>query len=140
MNRHRTPSTLNMLAGLWLVVSPFLLGYAFYRPAMWNDVIVGGVVAVLAAGRAFGHLGAWAAWTNVLLGAWLLAAPAMFNYGGAGVAGTNDVVTGVAIAALAIASAFAQPHNERAATYARRYRRDEAFTAAEPTDEELRRR
>ncbi|MBE7467696.1 MAG: hypothetical protein DPW09_36245 [Anaerolineae bacterium] len=35
--------------GVWLVVSPFVLGYSTVTAALWNDIIVGAVVIVLAA-------------------------------------------------------------------------------------------
>ncbi|MCL4299135.1 MAG: SPW repeat protein [Anaerolineae bacterium] len=41
-------------AGVWLVVSPFVLGYSTVSAALWNDLIVGAVVIVLAAWGAAG--------------------------------------------------------------------------------------
>ena len=40
---------INFTLGLWLVVSPFALGFNAYKTAMVNILIVGGVVALLAA-------------------------------------------------------------------------------------------
>lgn len=40
--------------GVWLVVSPFVLGYSTMTAALWNDIIVGAVVIVLAAWAATG--------------------------------------------------------------------------------------
>lgn len=37
---------LNFTLGLWLIISPFLLGYSHVRPAMWNEVIVGFLVVI----------------------------------------------------------------------------------------------
>lgn len=37
-------SWINTLAGIWLIIAPFVLKYAFNAPR-WNDVIVGVVVA-----------------------------------------------------------------------------------------------
>jgi SPW repeat-containing protein len=39
----------NVGVGVWLVVSPFVLGYAAVAAALWNDLIIGAVVIVLAA-------------------------------------------------------------------------------------------
>lgn len=38
----------NLILGLWLIVSPWLLGFSSTAGAMWNSVIVGFVVAILA--------------------------------------------------------------------------------------------
>jgi len=34
--------------GVWLIIAPFVLGYSNIIVALWNDVIVGVLVAVLA--------------------------------------------------------------------------------------------
>lgn len=38
----------NATLGIWLVASPWILGFAGLAAAMWNAVIVGAVIAVLA--------------------------------------------------------------------------------------------
>ena len=42
----------NFILGLWLIVAPFALHYRDITAAMWNNVIVGIVVAILAIYRA----------------------------------------------------------------------------------------
>lgn len=42
----------NFILGLWLIVTPFALHYGDITVAMWNNVIVGIVVAMLAVYRA----------------------------------------------------------------------------------------
>lgn len=39
---------LNMLAGIWLFISPWVLGYSGTATALWNALIVGAVVFILA--------------------------------------------------------------------------------------------
>lgn len=41
----------NLLAGLWAIVSPWLLGFSGLTSAMWTHVAVGVIVAVLAGGE-----------------------------------------------------------------------------------------
>ena len=41
----------NLLAGLWALVSPWVLGFSGVSYAMWTHVAVGAIVAVLAAGE-----------------------------------------------------------------------------------------
>ncbi len=45
----RTLNWISAVLGVWLVVSPFILGYSAMVAAMWNNIIVGAVVIVLAA-------------------------------------------------------------------------------------------
>lgn len=40
---------INLLAGLWVVVSPWVFGFAGAAVAMWTHVIIGVLVAVIAA-------------------------------------------------------------------------------------------
>ena len=48
---------INVVLGAWLVIAPFVLGYTALVAALWNDIIVGIVVVVLAgwAALAMGH-------------------------------------------------------------------------------------
>lgn len=126
MEKKRIPSDLNVVLGLWLVAAPFLLGYAFFAPAMWNSIVVGVAVAAMAAWRAFGHAGAWAAWGNLFLGAWLMVSPWMYDYTALNAAVLNDVLVGGAIAILALVSVFALRHNEE------RWQKGQVFASAEP--------
>jgi len=45
-------SWVNFILGLWLIVAPFALHYRDLSAAMWNNVIVGIVIAILAISRA----------------------------------------------------------------------------------------
>jgi hypothetical protein len=48
---------INAVVGVWLILAPFILGYSAIVAALWNDIIVGVVVIVLAtwAATAFGR-------------------------------------------------------------------------------------
>jgi len=103
----QTASGLNIIAGLWLIIAPFLLNYGDLREALGNDVIVGIIVASIATLRAFGAYGAdWLSWTNFVLGGWLIIAPFILGYGRAAPI-SNDIVVGIIILALAAWSALA---------------------------------
>lgn len=36
-----------VLCGIWLIISPFVLGYSENALPLWNDIIVGILVAVM---------------------------------------------------------------------------------------------
>jgi hypothetical protein len=45
----------NAILGLWLIISPWVCGYANNAGGAWNSVILGIIISILAAG-AHGHL------------------------------------------------------------------------------------
>ncbi|MDP8942922.1 MAG: SPW repeat protein [Actinomycetota bacterium] len=100
-----TASFLNFLTGLWLVVAPFVLAYGENDP-VWNDVVFGASVAVLAVVRMVaGPRAAFLSAVNLLIGGWLFAS-AFWLYDSA-TAAWNDGITGVIIMLLAVASLVA---------------------------------
>lgn len=67
-----TASGITILAGGWLIVSPFALGYAA-GDAIWNPVIAGVVVLLLALAYLLGIARiTWSSWLNAATGVWLL--------------------------------------------------------------------
>ena len=94
--------------GIWLMAAPFILG----APAldMWNDVIVGGAVSLLAghnyaSEREQGKPSQWIAGVLIVLGAWLFFVP--FLIGVSGLLRWNDVVIAVLVTAFAGYSVYA---------------------------------
>ncbi len=106
-NTVRWASGLNALAGIWVIIAPFVLGYSVVTGvAKTNDVVVGFVVLVLAAIRFFGaYIQAWLSWINALLGLWLIIAPFVLGYSPVQAAMVNDIIMGIIIAVLATWSA-----------------------------------
>jgi hypothetical protein len=107
----KTASGLDMLAGIWLMLSPFLLGFADVSAASWNVMIVGGLVTLLAASREFGEgvRHTWPSWTTTALGAWLILSPLTLGYATASTAFWNSIVMGIVIIVLSAWSAMATP-------------------------------
>ena len=98
-------SGLNVLAGAWLVIAPWVLDYWTSDPR-WNDVACGAAVALLALIRLAGAFRAsWLSWINAVIGAWVFVAA--FTIDRSAVAAWNDAIVGAAIFLLAAASADA---------------------------------
>lgn len=98
-------SGLNVLAGIWLIIAPWVLGYSARDPR-WNDVVFGIVVGVLALVRATGAYRAeWLSWINAAIGVWLVIAA--FTIDHTAVASWNDVILGIIVFLLAVGSADA---------------------------------
>ena len=97
-------SWLNIVLGIWVIISPFLLQFARFPAAMWNNVIVGIVIAVLAIIRtSLASQRGWS-WTNVILGIWMIISP--FALGAMTTAVLwNNILLGIVIALIAIGSA-----------------------------------
>lgn len=108
MQQISTASGLNIIAGLWLILSPFILGYTALRSSMWNAIIVGIIVAAIAAMRLYGaRRHGWLSWVNAALGIWLILSPFFFGVAGDHRVLWNFVVVGIIVTALGVWSALA---------------------------------
>lgn len=98
---------LTLVAGVWLVIAPFMLDYAHVGgiDGYWNSTVVGALLILLALLR-LGMPGRSLALCTVsaALGGWLLVAQHVLGYGeGAPRATANEVATGVLVILLGLA-------------------------------------
>jgi hypothetical protein len=107
--------TLNLLLGIWLVASPWILPYADHQLAAWNTRLTGLAIAV-AAGAALVNYELWKEWINVVLAAWLIVSPWFLGYSEVGGAFYNQFAVGLAVGVLALWSAAATTDNGRLPT------------------------
>lgn len=98
-NEARTLSGINVLAGIWLIVAPFVLNYAS-SGNKWQEVIFGAIIAILGLVRMAAPSVAWPSWANLLAGIWLIIAPWTIS-GTTTSARWNEVIVGIIVAALA---------------------------------------
>ncbi len=95
-------SAFNLLAGLWLIVSPIVLGYVAGDSRI-NPIVAGALIAFLALLRLVGAFGAeWLAWIKVAVGAWLFASG--FWLAESPAASWNAWLLGIAVIMLALLS------------------------------------
>jgi hypothetical protein len=100
-----TASGLNVLAGVWLIIAPFVLGYGHGDP-YWNDIVFGAIVAAIGAGRLIvSARHAWMSWLNMIIGAWVFASAFWLDQTAR--AGWNDVILGIIVFLLGGAAASA---------------------------------
>jgi hypothetical protein len=93
----RPGSVLNILAGIWLIISPGVLGFAGLAAPTWNAVILGIAVLVLAAIR-LGTRGTQAlSWINCILGAWLVISPFVLQFADFRTPLGNTIILGVLV-------------------------------------------
>lgn len=98
--------TINILAGIWMIIMPFALGAA--TGARWDDVIFGVLVIIFAAARLASPTANGLSWVNFAFGIWLLISPYVLGFAGSGVR-WNNTITGIIVlifAALAARERF----------------------------------
>lgn len=140
METRKLPSILDLMAAIWLIISPFALGFTGVRVALYSDVAVGGLVLILAASRLLGT-GLWASWASTVLGTWVLVSPPIAGYLGHASADLNAATsvayaTGFAIMAFSIWSSFVLPDTDTLTRALAVHRHDPVlFSAALPREE-----
>jgi hypothetical protein len=97
-------SWVNILLGIWVIVSPFVLA-SHSSKAIWNNVIAGALVGILSIIRWSIHQRGWS-WLNLILGIWLVISPFVFFLGGAAM--WNNVILGFIIAAFALTNTYSK--------------------------------
>lgn len=103
LHQVRIASGLNIICGLWLIVSPYGFGYYLINPPFWNSVVVGMVVSFFAILRLvmpfrFPEFG----WINVFFGAWLVVSPFLFRFAHIEPVLWNSVIVGLFLMAMAV--------------------------------------
>lgn len=103
----KTASGLNFLAGLWLIISPWVFGATMRGTgAAWNSVIVGIIIAVFAAIRFFAPRSAVGlSWINALLGVWMIISPWIYGYAANAAWLWNSIILGIIVVVLGVWSA-----------------------------------
>lgn len=93
--------TINVLLGLWLIASPWALGFATETTLAWNVWVTGMIIAVVAIAALIAFQ-TWEEWINVALGAWLTVSPWVLGFTGNDAAMWNAIAVGVVVAGLAL--------------------------------------
>lgn len=90
----------NIVVGIALVLSPWVLGFAAEAAAAWNAWIVGALIALVAIG-ALVSFAEWEEWVNLVLGVWALVSPWLLGFAAVTAAVWVHVVAGLIVAVLA---------------------------------------
>ena len=104
---------INVLLGIWVIISPFVLRFALFPRAMWNNVIAGIVVAALALTRTGAPRQSGWSWANVIIGIWLIVSPFILAFA-TSTPVWNNVILGVVILIVGITNAAVTHANARA--------------------------
>ncbi len=105
----RGASAVNVLAGLWLLISPLILDFGTVSNVVaWNSAFIGVIVIAVAAVKVARPQSVGMSWLNVVLGGWLVLSPWVLGEDGGVVEYTagniNMVLVGMVVMAFAVAS------------------------------------
>lgn len=104
MTTRRWQDGVNLILGLWLFVSPWVLGYADTTGG-WNAYVLGAAIVVFAAIAAyFPH--AWEEAVNALLGVWLVISPFVLGFSGMRTVAYHTLIMGLLVAGFAVWAMF----------------------------------
>lgn len=87
---------LNFVFGFWLIIAPWVLGYADTRIAVGNSVIMG-IAVLIVSFTALVAPDIWEEWISLLLGFLLVISPVTTGYTGQTTAVINTVIVGLLI-------------------------------------------
>jgi hypothetical protein len=100
-------SGVNVLAGLWLLLSPWIFQVRVGDAGTWNSIVVGIVVALFAATRFVAGIRAGGlSAINTALGAWTVISPFVYRYSGNPTRTWNSIVVGIIVLFCAAAAAW----------------------------------
>ena len=134
----RWAAGLDVLAGIWILISPWVLAFWGVGTATGNNIILGIAILVLGAIAYNGPEEMWASWVNFILGIWMIVSPYVLGFSMFGRILSNNIVSGIVVAVLSII-ALSVP-SVVSPTYRTWMRRGPTFTGTLPTPNDLRRR
>lgn len=112
MKTVKTLSWLVVVMGAWEVLAPFILGASSKAGFMWDAIIIGIALIVLAGWAALSSVTSTVknlSWVNAVLGLWLIIAPFILGYSNIGAALWNDIIVGIIVLVLAGWAALVVP-------------------------------
>ena len=103
---------INGVLGLFLIASPWLLGFSGEQAATWNAALVGVLLGAVALTGVI-DLREWEGWASLALGLWAIIAPWVVGFAGAVNAMWTHVGVGLSTASLAAVELWMLHHNPR---------------------------
>lgn len=101
----KVSNTVSLLAGIALLLAPFVLGFTNFSQASWSSVLAGLIVGALAIYRMTSdepHV--WTATFSLILGLWAILSPFVLGAGSSAAAMWSGVILGAITAVFSVAS------------------------------------
>jgi len=104
MDRREWPEGVTILLGVWILISPMVLGFApTLRDVTWNSWVIGVVLLIVAAGRAAAQVPkVWQEAANLVLGIWMILSPWILEFAAHAPARNSTLVAGIVVAGIAL--------------------------------------
>ncbi|WP_456411245.1 SPW repeat protein [Oceanithermus sp.] len=93
----------NLVLGLWLVVSPWILSFTSNAAALGNALIVGAIFVALSL-LALADAKPREEWSELVVAVWLLISPWVLGYSALAAPTWNAVIVAVVVGALALSA------------------------------------
>jgi hypothetical protein len=107
MSKLRWQDMVNLVLGVWIAASPWVLGFGDHAMTMWNALVVGGAILVIAA-IDLDSPANWEEWATGALGVWLLLSPWILGYATNRPMMLSALICGALVAALAAWALYAR--------------------------------
>ncbi len=95
--RQRWQDWVSLILGIWLFISPWVVGFSAVSNAAANAWILGIVVAVVAI-IALSTPQLWEEWVNLILGIWLIISPWVVGFSNMAAPTWDSVIVGLIVA------------------------------------------
>lgn len=117
-NRQHWQDWLTGIVGVWLIISPWVIGYgmpgggtsasvtAISASPVALNFILSGVIALVLSGAALLAYRMWEEWIEAIVGLWLIASPWLLNFTGSRPAFWSAVLSGMVIVVAAVWNLF----------------------------------
>ena len=92
----------NVVLGVILIISPWVLGATGTNAILWGAVIGGVLIALVGLWALYQPEQTLPEWVNLVLGIWVVVSPWVLGYSGTTNAVWYDVIVGVLVAAVAL--------------------------------------
>jgi hypothetical protein len=99
MSARHWQDPVNLILGLWVLISPWVLGFTASSNAT-GDAVVVGILVALAGLLATTRWQMWEEWAELVLGIWLIVSPWVLGFSDLKSATYNGVILGIVIAVL----------------------------------------
>jgi hypothetical protein len=95
---------ITVLLGVWILISPVVLGFAPGQTAvMWNSWFIGVVMLIVSAGRAVAEVPKlWQEAATLVLGLWLVISPWMLGFAAHAPARNTTIVAGLLVVGITL--------------------------------------
>ncbi len=99
--RKRWEDWVNLVLGVWLFLSPWILGYAAIQVPAWNAFIMGVAVVVFTLFALYVPK-RWEEWMNSIIGLWMVISPWVLGFSVLTLSTWNAVIVGIVLLAISL--------------------------------------